>query len=413
MLKTLARPAKVSWSPSSNQSSLLATGTIEGTVNEFFETTSTLEIFDTSLGNGTPDMTSKGQVSVNESFTSLAWGTKGINDRRFPSGIVAGGMADGAVHFWDANAIMQNSSSSLIARSNNGHRGSVLGLDFHPKEPNVLASCGGDGQVLVWDLKDPSKPTFPPSLEKRLDSPMTCLQWNQSVHYILASGNNSGDTAIYDLRNKRTIINLHNSTRQRLKTNAISWNPTQGFSLAVTYSGSSLVEIWDLRKTLQPKLRMDAQSNLMSMSWNRHDPRIILTSGEDGNLALWNSETGDRLRDYPQQANTCFDCVWNPHTPSVVVTASLEGNVSVQSLHHGGSIVPSWYQKPAGVSFGFGGKLVHFSNENNQSPTKGVVNVKQVSTDETLLKLSADFQQVHTFFFVTFCLILSLLLIII
>ncbi len=52
---------------------------------------------------------------------------------------------------------------------------------------------------------------------------------------------------------------------------------------------------------MQPKLRIDAGSNMLSMDWCPHDPNMLLTSTENGYQSLWNTETCQRLRDYPQQ----------------------------------------------------------------------------------------------------------------
>ncbi len=398
-LKKLARPSKIAWCPSSKYPELLATGNVQGTIDANFETTSTLEIFDMSLGSGSQAMLSKGQVVVNESFTSLAWGIRGAREGTYPCGLLAGGMSDGTVHFWNAHAMMNN-TPSLLARADNAHRGPVSGIDFHPANANLLASCGADGQVLVWDLKDASKPTHPPSLEKRTDS-LTNVKWNKSVIYILAASNTSGETAIYDLRHKKTVMTLRNSMRQNLRANCFSWNPGSGVSMAVSYQGSPVIEIWDLRQAMQPKLIIDAKSNMLSMDWCSHDPNLLVASTEstnrEGNLSLWHAETGRHLRDYNQEGNTCFDTLWNPHLPSILLTSSYQGHVSVQSLHHAGPVVPAWCTRPCGVSFGFGGKLVYFSNATTTDPTGSVcrnVKIDQVTTDDTLSKLAGEFQDV-------------------
>ena len=53
------------------------------------------------------------------------------------------------------------------------HKGEVLGLDFHPNIPKLLASGGADGDLFIWDIANASepKPTRPHKVRERIDNP--------------------------------------------------------------------------------------------------------------------------------------------------------------------------------------------------------------------------------------------------
>ena len=83
----------------------------------------------------------------------------------YPSGVIAGGMADGHLNVWDAHGIMNNSDNvdPLILQAEGHHVGSVTGLKFNPHEGwgHSLASGGSDGEVLS---SDPGRSAVVPKL---------------------------------------------------------------------------------------------------------------------------------------------------------------------------------------------------------------------------------------------------------
>jgi protein transport protein SEC31 len=193
MLKQVERASRVAWCPSTKYASYIASGTIAGTIDDSFETKSQLEIYDASLQRDGYDMKMLGSVVSKDCFHSIAWGTKGIAEGQFSHGLVAGGMSDGAINIWDVNSII-NKEQSLLARAEL-HRGQVLGLDFHPKQANLLASGSTDGEVYIWDLVNPAQPSAskPQSTPKVGQSPaVTCLAWNKKVAQIIASSSETG-----------------------------------------------------------------------------------------------------------------------------------------------------------------------------------------------------------------------------
>ncbi len=61
--------------------------------------------------------------------------------------VLAGNWAR-SIDIWDV-------ATGRLDRSLTGHQGLVTDVSFHPREPSLLASCGADGQVMLWDLSDP------------------------------------------------------------------------------------------------------------------------------------------------------------------------------------------------------------------------------------------------------------------
>ena len=240
VLADIPRAAKISFCPSPQYPTLVALGTVTGTIDEVsYETRSALEIYDLQL-HTSAQVTAPvllGSVTTKDCFHSVAWGSKGFGSTELSHGLIAGGMMDGAVNIWSAGAIIKRSAaagaspqisspstpssstsslsnSALLCRSEQ-HKGQVLGLQFHPTQPNLLASGGGDGLVLVWDLADVKQPKAnkPNPALTGVEHGVTCVGWNKKVPQILASSNDSGETTVWDLRQKK--CQSHHACMQR------------------------------------------------------------------------------------------------------------------------------------------------------------------------------------------------------
>jgi len=258
LLGEINRAAKISFCPFTSltnhqshaqYSSLLALGTMASTIDDSFETKCSLEIYDVSSASlaKTQTPTMLGSLSTRDTFHSVAWGMKGMNDGSLNFGVIAGGMSDGTVNLWNAGTIMKqgtsnnhsnvtspsasaannSSQSALLVRGDGHHRGAVSGLQFHPTQQNLLASGAADGQILIWDLADPRNPkaSKPNPALSGVEHPITCLGWNKKVQQIIATSNDVGETTVWDLRQKKSIVKFRSSARTQVRSTGLVWNP--------------------------------------------------------------------------------------------------------------------------------------------------------------------------------------------
>ncbi|KAH8116058.1 WD40 repeat-like protein [Phellopilus nigrolimitatus] len=455
-LKEIHRTATFAWSPSPSVP-LLASGTVSGALDESFSNDSQLEIWEPDFMDkaeydlgGLEQKGPKAFVSSTSRFNRIAWGSPNSGRGR---GVIAAGMENGELCLWDPEKILETSDSagSLILR-NTTHQGSVRGLDFNPIQTNLLSSGATNGEIYIWDLKDPSKPYSPGTRSSKLDE-ITSLAWNRQVQYVLASSSSSGQTVVWDLRNKREVVALaYGAAMQGLNImgaggrkgmSDVAWHPDNATRLVTSSEddASPVVMVWDLRNARAPeKILTGHEKGILSLSWCKQDADLLLSCGKDNRALCWNPQTAEIIGELPYADNWAFQVQWCPRNPDLLATAYFDGTIGVHSLQTtnepsddqltaptpkaDGSDVfdvpgfsrttqatlslkqpPKWLRRPVTSSFGYGGNLVSVSNlpsaqGKNQS---SVVHLHKVATEPSIvsrakeLKSAADEQALRAF----------------
>lgn len=167
---------------------------------------------------------------------------------------------------------------------------------------------------------------------------------------------------------------------------------------------------------------------MLSLSWCKQDSDLLLSSGKDNKTICWNPQTGERLGEFPIVTNWTYQTRWNPTNPNLLATASFDGKIAVHTLQtckadanrpdaanssldgedffnqasvdpQGPSFslkqTPRWLQVPAGVSFGFGGKLVHFGTTEGQPghPKRSKVTISKFEVETGITEAALGFEE--------------------
>ncbi|KAF9283082.1 protein transport protein S31, partial [Mortierella antarctica] len=411
--KTISRTSTFAWSPGQH-APLLATGTVAGAFDANFSNTSQLEIFDLNLTDKSPESIELSQpagvVASNARFNRLAWASPTV-DR--PYGMIAGGMENGELNLWDANAILNGSNDVLFSKQSN-HSGPVRGLHFNPFQQNLLSSASSNGEIFIWDLGNLTKPYTPGSRSSKLED-ITCVAWNNHVQHILATSSTTGYTVVWDLKSKREVLtlsypgasvgggsmgNLGQMGASRRGITAIAWNPDVATQIitATEDDNNPVILVWDLRYAHAPEKTLSGHTKgILSLSWCQQDSDLLLSAGKDCRSLCWNPKSGEIIGELPQSSSWTFDIDWCPRNPDLLASASFDGKInihSIQSTHDNDSAAagshahqeahdpfapqqyqtqgpaaaislkqpPKWLRRPVGATFGFGGKLAIFRN---------------------------------------------------
>lgn len=231
------------------------------------------------------------------------------------------------------------------------------------------------------------------------------------MNYILATGSQNGSVVIWDLKQKKPWCELRDP--QRGTISAIAWNPNEGLQIA-TASGDDqrpVVKLWDLRNSTSTPLAEfhEHTAGVLSLSWCPNDPGLILSCGKDNKTLLWDLFSRKSIYEFPSERTGApamgsdqffgggagqrrWDVQWSPKIPAVASACTLDGKVQVFGLSGGGNPAgraPKWTRRPAGASFGFGGKLVTIGNPQEpgtaNTDRRRLVHIHRIVTEAPLV----------------------------
>lgn len=333
-------------------------------------------------------------------------------------------MESGSLDLWDAEKLLSGSSDALISQTTK-HTGPIKALQFNPLKPQILAAAGAKGELFIYDVNDIGSPFRLGNAAARSDD-IDCLAWNRKVSHILATGGTGGFVTVWDLKTKKASLTLNNS---RKPVSAIAWDPNNSTKLltATPDDMAPVIFLWDLRNSNAPERTLQGhEQGVLSLSWCSQDSDLLMSSGKDNKTIVWNPQTGARLGEFPEVTNWTFQTRFNPHNPSLSATASFDGKITVQTLQNtnpdtsqtaadknlddedffraaqtqpqGASwslpTAPKWLERPVGVSFGFGGKVVVFKRNPSQPGQKrsSKIVISNFSVDSDVSSATEKFQ---------------------
>jgi protein transport protein SEC31 len=375
---------------------------VSGTLGETFETTAALELLRWEPAERKLELV--GGTVAPDRFHALAWGKHGPSEM----GLIAGGLTNGVVSVWDPATFHQDDKGPVASASK--HAGAVQGLDWNPTMTNLLASCGSDGQLLIWDLANAGKPSVyvPGARVKPVADGMTTVAWNKTatVPHILAGALSNGSCEIWDLKNKKQVIAFHDAKRcPRGGQRSLAWHPSEPTMIvqASDDDASPVLLLWDLKHYAAPVAVLSGHKRgVACVSWSAEDPSLVITSSRDGTSLVWDLPAGQVRSQLAPAASSVASGVATetPHHTQVafaplirghVATASSDGLVRMHALVDAGprgrpaagrslGPAPQWLKRPCGASFGFGGRLLRFSAASR------AVRIAAVVTDSELVE---------------------------
>ena len=236
-------------------------------------------------------------------------------------------------------------------------------------ENHVAAACG-DGSIKLFDL---TVPRFPVMNFKEHQKEAFSISWNQVDKSNFISSSWDGTVKVWDPNRKYSIrtmgssVGLVNNTetlmRDSSKTRMIPLNmPSQSPNtsnciynavysphspaIVASCSGSSKVQVWDIRipQSLQFEFTAHGGLEALSCDWNKYRPLIIASSGTDKSIRVWDLRTVSKLDSQtsyipfpayksrgPAPVNELLGhefairkVVWSPHEPAELLSASYD-----------------------------------------------------------------------------------------
>lgn len=320
------------------------------------------------------DVVASVQPEGGRRFTSVSWSSLGSNGGAYPYGIIAGGLSEGIVSLWNPHAVLASEGRDLgVLYTGQAHAGAVHSVEFHPVKPNLLATCGADSEVNIFNVDRPQSPDSykAPGSSKIAGAEILCCSWNRTVPHILCASSNTGITVVWDLKMKKEVISFKDPA-DRHRCSDVVWNPEVPTQLLVTYDDdrNPSMQMWDLRNCQFPfKETSGHTKGILGVAWNPMDPNLLISCGKDNKLLAWCLSTGspEVFAEIPcQQGN--FEVGWAPYRPGIISASSLGGSVNIHTMQQQNANVrycPKWHTRPCGASLGFGGAVLSFGRKSS------------------------------------------------
>ncbi|VFQ59373.1 unnamed protein product [Cuscuta campestris] len=412
-VKVVNRSATAAFAP---EGTYLAAGTMAGAVDLAFSSSANLDIFKLDFASDDQQLIPAGSAPSSERFNRLSWGKALPNSEQYSFGLIAGGLVDGNIGLWNPKPLIFSSANQTGAGASENafvsrlskHSGPVHGLEFNAFTPNLLASGADEGEICIWDISHPEQPTHFPPLKgtgSSIQGEISYVSWNSKVQHILASTSLNGTTVVWDLRKQKPAISFSDPVKRRCSV--LQWHPDVANQLIVASDedSSPALMMWDLRNVISPmKEFLGHTKGVIAMSWCPMDSSYLLTCGKDNRTICWDVLSHQIVSELPAGTNWNFDVHWYSKCPGVILASSFDGKMEIYNIEGCGRCgvpqgasttaslrAPRWYRRKAGVSFGFGGKLVSFRSTNkNDEPSE--VYVEKVDTEHGLASRSAYFE---------------------
>ncbi|KAL5288890.1 WDR59 family protein [Megaselia abdita] len=204
-------------------------------------------------------------------------------------------------------------SEPTLLHSLRSHTRMVTDIDWHCKEPMLLATCSIDSFTHLWDLRDARKPSM--SLNAVCMSGATQVGFNRISGNLLAAAHD-GDLRIWDIRKGSAPI--HYITAHLARVHGINWSHRRESCLA-TASQDGTVKYFDVNN---PRRAEKIITNSSPVWRARYTPirnglvTIIvphLGRGENS-LLLWsNSKQTDPICSFVGHTDVILDFAWRPN----------------------------------------------------------------------------------------------------
>lgn len=188
----------------------------------------------------------------------------------------ATGSDDKSVKIWSTEC-----RNKMLASLLGGHKNWIKCVRWSKTSDNLLASCGDDGVVCIWDTR--TKIRQPPEqvLSAKRRMIFNCLDWHPVFEHHIATGAQDASCIVWDRRNLKQVQVYAEHTEA---VNSVAFN--SGGSLLLTGSSDKTSKIFDVcegRNMFTLKSHKEAVTSVCFDSTGE----MFATGSKDNTVTVW------------------------------------------------------------------------------------------------------------------------------
>ena len=180
------------------------------------------------------------------------------------------------------------------------HNGSILDVEYHPIDDNILASSSIDGTVKLWQIESDRSPTFLTVL-KGHDQPIADFDFSPDGNFI-ATASDDGTAKLWRVAENKpqvlaTFKTNSDSTRTDIRIKHVSFSPDG--RILVVGDNQGTLGLWQVE---------DEENSIALAQFQAHEKAIrdisfapegeeILSVSEEGTIKIWDMSDLDNLAD--------------------------------------------------------------------------------------------------------------------
>lgn len=360
-VSSLTAPSLVKWCPIRDESRLFVSATPQT------ETQSpSLSVNRLDFRTPQPKIDVVQTFESSSPYTAVDWAVH----QSKPNGIIAAGHVDGSI-----DVIFEKEVHTLSGTSSN--QAPISCLAFNPTQNNVLLSVC-EKEISVWDLKvaEQGKTCGTGTLSRSVTGTVTGIAWHNAPNLSSFFGfcDANGQVMVWDLRGSRSTHSFTDTTF-RSALSDIKFAPHNKTLLATASSDArnAVVYMWDLRNTAEPMRKMHGHTaGINCLEWPAADERILLSAGNDGNIIVWNTETGEQINTISEGVSAVISLAWSPFISGALLGSS-SANTNIYSLADPSfgskTRLPNvaYHQRACGLDVSFDGRIFQFHGDKVKS----------------------------------------------
>ncbi|WWC67301.1 uncharacterized protein I206_101209 [Kwoniella pini CBS 10737] len=201
---------------------------------------------------------------------------------------------------WDSTVKVWTASRQTSLITIQAHKGQIYQATFSPHNPFLLTSCGSDGNLNLFDLRQQNsnhdlnnsiKPII--SINSNLNSNLNLNQeieilhcdWNKYDENLIAIASKDNLIKTFDFRLGSNQFGKIIGKNQ-LSCRKIQWNPYNRNQLA-SVGYDMTCKVWDTNSTLPIFIHSEHTEFTMGICWSLFDPGLLASAAWDQEVHLY------------------------------------------------------------------------------------------------------------------------------